>query len=66
MNSRVVFTIALVACSLTQALSQTPIAPPHISLSGSAEIKVAPDEVYLQVGVETRHENLADAKQRND
>jgi len=39
---------------------------PQISVSGSAEIKVAPNEVHLNVGVETRDESLDGAKQRND
>lgn len=37
-----------------------------ISVSGSAEVKVAPDEIYLRVGVETRQENLESAKKEND
>ncbi len=40
---------------------------PSISVSGSAEVKVAPDEVYLSVGVETRDPKLAvTVKQNND
>jgi len=38
---------------------------PH-SVSGSAEVKVAPDEIHLRVGVETRNEILAEAKKQND
>jgi hypothetical protein len=37
-----------------------------ISISGTAEVKVVPDEIHLRVGVETRHENLGDAKKQND
>jgi uncharacterized protein YggE len=40
--------------------------PPTINVSGSAEIKVVPDEIHLRVGVETRHEVLAEAKKQND
>src|SRR5437870_2386747 len=39
---------------------------PQINVSGSAEVKVAPDEVDLNVGVETRHERLEEAKRQND
>jgi uncharacterized protein YggE len=39
---------------------------PLISVSGSAEIKVVPDEIYLNVGVETRDKDLQEAKQQND
>lgn len=40
--------------------------PRAISVSGSAEIKVPPDEVLLSVGVESRAIALADAKRAND
>lgn len=39
---------------------------PTISVTGSAEIKVTPDEVHLRVGVESRHLTLDGAKQQND
>ncbi len=39
---------------------------PQINVSGSAELKVAPDEVDLKVGVETRDESLAGAQRQND
>jgi hypothetical protein len=39
---------------------------PQINVSGSAELKVAPDEVDLKVGVETRDESLAGATRQND
>jgi uncharacterized protein YggE len=66
MKTRLVLAIAVVTFPLTQASSQTPAQPPQISVSGSAEVKVAPDQIYLRVGVETRHETLADAKRQND
>jgi uncharacterized protein YggE len=37
-----------------------------ISVTGSSEVKVAPDEIDLRVGVETRSEKLDDAKRDND
>lgn len=40
--------------------------PRSISVTGSAEIKVPPDEVLLSVGVESRAIVLADAKRVND
>ena len=39
---------------------------PNISVSGSAEIKVAPDEVHLSLGVESRDPNMEAAKKQND
>ena len=63
---KLLFIIAVLAFPLTRTFSQTPTQPPLISVSGSAEVKVAPDEIYLRVGVETRHENLEEAKREND
>lgn len=36
---------------------------PQISVSGSAEVKVAPDQIFLYVGLETRDRNLEKASQ---
>jgi hypothetical protein len=58
------FTIAVASASTLFA--QTATQPPMISVSGSAEVKVAPDEILLSVGVETRDERLETAKQDND
>ena len=59
--------IILVALSLRPAISQGwGPAKPLISVSGSAEIKVVPDEIYLTVGVDTRDKDLQEAKQRSD
>lgn len=66
MKTGFAFTLAAVALSTAPALSQQLQQPPTISVSGSAEVKVAPDEIYLRVGVETRHANLEDAKKQND
>lgn len=66
MNTHLILAIALVTLPLTRAHSQGPAQPPLISVSGSAEVKVAPDEVRLSVGVETRHEKLDDARREND
>jgi uncharacterized protein len=66
MKTRLPFPMVLATLTLVQAFAQSPAQPPLITVSGSAEVKVAPNEVYLRVGVETRHQNLADAKQQND
>ncbi len=66
MKPHLILTFVIANLSLTQALSQAPAQPPMISVSGSAEVKVAPDEIYLRVGVETRHDNLEEAKKQND
>jgi uncharacterized protein YggE len=55
-----------VAASTTtlSAQSQNPL--PQISLSGSAEVKVAPDEIILNVAVESRATTLEPARREND
>jgi hypothetical protein len=58
--------IVIVAFPSARAMAQGSQPPPQISVSGSAEVKVAPDEILLGVGVETRHENLDVAKREND
>lgn len=48
------------------ALGQFAPQPPQINVSGSAEVKVAPDEIWLDVSVETRSETLEPARVEND
>lgn len=43
-----------------------PSAFAQINISGSADVKVTPDEVHIQVGVETRSENLDEARTQHD
>jgi uncharacterized protein len=50
---------------LTCALGQT-ASPPLISVTGTAEIKVAPDEVVLRTTIITRNANLQEVKKAND
>ncbi|MBN7136936.1 hypothetical protein A7A76_19535 [Lysobacter enzymogenes] len=60
---------ALLAAAPASAAPRAPASgldPRAISVSGSAEIKVPPDEVLLSVGVESRAVALADAKRAND
>jgi len=59
MKIRFLFALAAATLPFTSAFSQ-------INVSGSAEVKVAPDEIRLSVGVETRDENLDVARQQND
>lgn len=58
-----VFCLALPA---PDTVSQTFPQPPTVSVSGSAEVKVTPDDIDLRFGVETRSEQLPDAKREND
>ncbi|MGJ7903020.1 SIMPL domain-containing protein [Lysobacter sp. 1R34A] len=58
----------LIAALLVLPSSQTFAAsePRSINVSGSAEIKVVPDLILLDVGVESRHAQLDQAKRSND
>lgn len=61
----------LLACPLLPVAAQSRAAASaaavrSVNVSGSAEIKVAPDEILLNVGVETRDVELAPAKRLND
>ncbi len=48
------------------AQTKTESTPRTISVSGNAEIKVAPDEIIVTLGVETSHNDLETAKKEND
>src|ERR1039458_1403861 len=65
MKTKFVLLLALLLAVTSPALAQT-APPPQISLSGSAEVKVAPDEIMLNVAVETRSETLEPARLEND
>jgi uncharacterized protein len=58
--------LALSLAAASPAFAQIVQPPPQISLSGSAEVKVAPDEIMLNVAVETRSETLEPARLEND
>lgn len=66
MKKQALLAMALVALSFSNATAQYQQPPPQISVSGSAEIKVVPDEIYLYAGIETRDKELANAKKQND
>lgn len=57
----------LAAALLSFAPAFSPLASAQqINVTGSAEVKVIPDEIHLSVGVETRDENLDVARRQND
>jgi len=66
MNTRMIVAVGFLTVSLLSAIAQIQPQPPQISVSGSAEIKVAPDEIDLNVEIETRHGKLDVAKREND
>lgn len=58
--------IALLFLTASTSLAQIGVPPPQISVSGSAEVKVIPDEVFVNVGIEIRDADLAKAKREHD
>ena len=65
MKSKFVSLLVLSLAAVIPAQGQA-VPPPQISLSGSAEVKVAPDEIMLNVAVETRAATLDPARLEND
>jgi len=65
MNTRTILLLILALFVVPRAFAQAPL-PPQINVTGSAEVKVAPDEIHLSLGVETRHETMEEAKRQND
>jgi uncharacterized protein YggE len=51
---------------LALALSLATTAAQEINVSGTADVLVVPDEVLIHVGVETRNENLDQARRQHD
>jgi uncharacterized protein YggE len=68
MKKQILLVIGLLIIPLISANAQwhSDQPPPQINVSGSAEVKVAPDEVDLSVAVESRDVNLDAAKRKND
>jgi len=66
MKTFLLVAVTLTALALQSATAQSNPEPPQISVSGSADVRVPPDEIYVNAGVETRHESLAVAKREND
>ena len=66
MKFKIVSILFMIVCSYANVFGQFASQPPQISVSGSAEVKVAPDEIWLDVLVETRSVTLEPARIEND
>jgi uncharacterized protein YggE len=58
--------LLLLCLCLLARLSSAQEIPKHIDVTGTAEVKVAPDEVVLTLGIETTHKNVREAIKQND
>jgi uncharacterized protein YggE len=66
MRLRYLAIVVLASLSGRTATAQIVQCHGSISVSGTAEIRVAPDEVNLRLGIETRHEQLDEAVRQNE
>src|SRR5262245_27332014 len=66
MNTLLLLTAIITSLAAGRGFSQVAPPQPAISVTGSAEVKVVPDQIFLRVGVETRSEALDDARREND
>src|SRR5262245_43447760 len=66
MNRAIVFAAVLMSTLAARALAQAADPKPSIHVAGTAEIRVAPDEVNLRLAVETRNVQLDEAVKQND
>jgi len=69
MKSALIFTsiaALLVTLSPLASAQDCVVRPRLISVTGTAEVNVAPDEVVLSLGVDTRNKDLATAKAQHD
>jgi uncharacterized protein len=66
METHFLAALLITALPLSSVLSQITQPPSLISVTGTAEVKVAPDEIDMSLGVETRHLELAEATRQND
>lgn len=52
---------------LSAAMAQIqPQLPPLINVTGVGEVKVQPDEIVLNIGIDVRHKNLDEARKQSD
>ena len=66
MKRKILLASVLTAVSISLASAQYQQPRPEINVSGSAEIKVVPDVVYISAGVETRDAQLDEAARQNN
>ncbi|WP_026461890.1 SIMPL domain-containing protein [Adhaeribacter aquaticus] len=60
------FAFVLFCLSLSAFAQVQPALPPLVSVTGLGEVKVAPDQIALNVGIDVRDKNLENARRQND
>ena len=64
--TKLLFLFAFVLAMSVQALAQSTLPPPLITVSGQAEVRVPPDEVVFTLGIEAVDKDILAAKTRTD
>jgi uncharacterized protein YggE len=64
--SSLFFSLLFITAAMAQIQPQMSQLPPLVSVTGMGEIKVQPDEIVLNVGIDVRHKNLDEASQQSD
>lgn len=59
------FTFLLFGATWVQA-QQQPVLPPLVTVTGTGEVKVEPDEIVLNIGIDVRDKSLDVARKQND
>ncbi|WP_299759496.1 SIMPL domain-containing protein [uncultured Pontibacter sp.] len=62
----VLFLSMLVFSALSVQAQQTQVLPPLVSVNGTGEVRVQPNEVVVNLGVETRGKTLDEARKETD
>ncbi|MEJ8756783.1 SIMPL domain-containing protein [Pontibacter sp. H259] len=66
MKKMIYLLAALVMLGLNQAEAQQQVLPPLVNVTGIGEVRVQPDQVMLQMGVEVREKTLEQARKQVD
>lgn len=60
------FLVPLVFRAAFAVAQQQPVLPPLITVTGTGEVKVQPNEILLHIGIDVRDKDLDDARKQND
>jgi uncharacterized protein len=66
MTRSILLPILIVFAVLVQAKAQQRVLPPLVSVTGTGEVRVQPDQVVLSMGVEIREKTLEQARKQAD
>ncbi|GAB3816525.1 hypothetical protein GCM10028895_11810 [Pontibacter rugosus] len=65
-RNQIVLLVAFVLTALNVKAQQAAVMPPLVNVSGTGEVRVQPNEVVINLGVETREKTLDAARKETD